>query len=99
MIFVSPAAGPVGVTVAALFCLGLRAGFWTPPTGASVARRPGRERRLPRPRRVEERVVLRMSSSDEFSLSVPDMLEGEELVGGEGRSYGQHDLVVAEAGR
>jgi hypothetical protein len=79
MILVSPPDGPVGVIGAALFCLGLPAGFWTPPTGASVALRPGPERRLPRPRRVEERVVLRMSSRDELSLSVPDMLVVEEV--------------------
>jgi hypothetical protein len=70
MILVSPpdgAAGAAGAALLGLFCLVV---FATPPTGASVVR-PGPERRLPtpRPRRALPRVVLRMSSREELSLS------------------------------
>jgi hypothetical protein len=70
MILVSPpegAAGAVGPALLGLFCLVV---FATPPIGASVVR-PGPERRLPapRPRRALPRVVLRMSSREELSLS------------------------------
>lgn len=72
MILDSPvAAGAVGtdfVGLAFFVC------FWTPPTGASgAAGRPGPLRRAPRPRRLDWRRVLRMSSRDWSSFPV-DMM-------------------------